>query len=553
MLEFRILGPLEVAGDRGVISIGAQKQRALLAVLLVHANEVVSVDRLVDSLWGADPPRTATTSLQNFVAQLRKLLGPDVLVTRPPGYALRVGPEQLDLTRFEAFLDGARGAPAEDRAASLREALALWRGSPLADFTFEPFAEAEVRRLEELRLVALEERIEADLELGRHAELVAELEALVDRQPLRERLRAQLMLALYRSGRQAQALQAYQEARRTLIEELGIDPSPQLQQLHASILRQETALHPSAGAGAEDDHLDDLLDVLLSGRLVPVLGGGVNAGNGGVPGAEQIAARLASSFRYPATEVVELPRVSQYAATLAGAGPLYDELHDLFAAEFEPGPVHRFLAALPPLLRERGLPHQLVVTTGYDLSLEQALLEAGEEFDVVSYLAAGPHRGKFCHVAPDGCAAVIDVPNTYATELSLDRRTVILKLHGQVDRGAGREWESFLVTEDDYISYLAGSDIASVVPVALVAKLRRSHFLFFAYAMRDWNLRVILNRLWGDEKLGYRSWAVQADASAVERAFWRRRDCEIVTTPLDAYVDALARRLEALRPAEVPA
>ena len=177
---------------------------------------------------------------------------------------------------------------------------------------------------------------------------------------------------------------------------------------------------------------------------------------------------------------------------MRGAGPLYDELHELVGVDARPTAVHRFFAALPARLRAEGAPHQLLVTTSYDLLLEQALLDAGEEFDVVSYLASGPNRGKFCHVPPDGDARVIEVPNRYATELDLTRRTVVLKLHGGVDAAPERAWESFVVTEDDYIDYLPSLDLAAAVPVALAAHLRRSHFLFLGYGMRDWNLRVVL-------------------------------------------------------------
>jgi hypothetical protein len=237
---------------------------------------------------------------------------------------------------------------------------------------------------------------------------------------------------------------------------------------------------------------------------------------------------------------------------MKGSGPLYDELHALLDADAAPTPIHRFFASLPPLLRERGVPHQLLVTTSYDLALEAAFLEAGEEFDVVSYVASGPHRGKFCHIGPDGSGRLVDLPNTYATELSLETRTVILKLHGQVDRGPDREWESFVITEDDYIDYLSEGDIAGAIPVGLAAKLRRSHFLFLGYTMADWNLRVILNRLWSDQPLTYRSWAVQPDAKPLEREFWRRRDVDVREVSLDRYVETLAG-YAGLVPVEIPA
>jgi DNA-binding SARP family transcriptional activator len=530
MPDFRVLGPLEVFDEAGPLLLGGQKQRAVLAILLLEPGRVVSTDRLIDALWGEQPPRTATTSLQNFISQLRKLLGPDVLETKAPGYRVRIRPGELDLDRFRVLVESAGKAEPEERAAKLRQALALWRGAPLADFAFEAWAQPHITHLEEVRLATLEDRVEADLEAGRHADLVGELEVLVEQHPVRERLRGQYMLALYRSGRQAEALAAYQECRRILVDELGIEPSRELQRLHGSILRQEAELQVPGTAPPSEDHFDQVLRALFSGRLVAVLGADVG----------ELTTRLAERFNY-SDNGSSLPRVAQYVAVMKGSGPLYDELHALLDAEAVPTPVHQFFASLPPVLRQRGLPHQLLVTTSYDLALEAAFLDAGEEFDVVSYVAAGRNRGKFCHIAPDGTGRMVDLPNTYATELSLEQRTVILKLHGQVDRGPEREWESFVVTEDDYIEYLAKTDVAGAVPVGLAAKLRRSHFLFLGYTMADWNLRVILNRLWSDQPLSYRSWAVQPEAKPFEREFWRRRDVDVHELPLDQYVETLAR------------
>jgi len=246
-MNFRVLGPLEVAGDRGTLDLGGVKQRSVLAMLLLHAHEVVSTDRLIDALWGASPPLTSGKSIQVYVSRLRKALADDRLVTRAPGYVLYVDPDELDLARFEGLLAEARDAPPKTASSKLSEALALWRGPPLADLAYEQFAQAEIARLEELRLTAVEQRIHADLALGRHAELVPELEALVASHPLREHLRYQLMLALYRSDRQADALDAYRDARRELSEALGLEPSPSLRELEAAILRQDPELAPSAG------------------------------------------------------------------------------------------------------------------------------------------------------------------------------------------------------------------------------------------------------------------------------------------------------------------
>jgi DNA-binding SARP family transcriptional activator len=231
-MEFRILGPFEVSERGRPLEVGAGKQRALLALLLLSGGEVVSRDRLIDALWEENPPASAINSVHIYVSQLRKALFDGHLETRGQGYRLVLEPEQLDLGRFERLLGEGRELLARgetERAAELlRAALALWRGPPLSDFASEPFAQGEIARLEELRLAALEERIEADLALGRHDELVPELEALVRAHPLQERLRAQLMLALYRSGRQADALDAYQQARRTLAEDLGLEPGRRL-------------------------------------------------------------------------------------------------------------------------------------------------------------------------------------------------------------------------------------------------------------------------------------------------------------------------------------
>jgi DNA-binding SARP family transcriptional activator len=531
MTAFRVLGPLEVESEEGPVAPAGQKQRAVLALLVLNAGRVVSTDALIEALWGESPPRTAGTSLQNFVSQLRKALGAETLVTRPPGYVLVADPGSIDLTRFERLRRQALSQPPAERAETLRRALELWRGEALADLRYEPCFEIEAARLDELRLATLEERIDAELELGRDARLVGELEALVADHPLRERLRGQLMLALYRSGRQAEALETYQSLRRALVDELGIEPGPALQQINASILRQEVSLDPAAPS-APAEHFPEVVKAILSGRLVPVLGSDVG----------QLASSLAERFSYPG-DAAELTRVSQYVAVMQGSGPLWDELHALIETAAQPTPIHRFFASLPPLLRERGAPHQLIVTTSYDLALEQALLDAGEEFDVVSYIASGRHRGRFCHLAPDGTTSPIEIPNTYASELSLERRTIILKLHGRFDPSPQREWESFVVTEDDYIEYLAQPDVSTSVPVGLAARLQRSHFLFLGYTMADWNLRVVLKRLWGDHPLSYRSWAVQPGAKLLEREFWRRLDVDVLESPLDEYVELLGRHV----------
>jgi DNA-binding SARP family transcriptional activator len=241
-MDFRILGPLEVDAETGPLSLGGGKQRALLAVLLLNANEIVSSDRLIEALWEDDPPESPHNALQVHVSQLRKVLGRSRLQTQAPGYRLHIDADEFDLARFRCL----RGE------GKLNEALSLWRGAPLAEFVFDRFAQTDIARLEELRLGCVEERIERDLARGRHSELVGEVASLAKAHPLRERIRAQLMLCLYRSGRQVEALDVYTDCRRALVDELGVEPSRELRALHEAILQQDRDLDlkPAAEVGA---------------------------------------------------------------------------------------------------------------------------------------------------------------------------------------------------------------------------------------------------------------------------------------------------------------
>jgi DNA-binding SARP family transcriptional activator/class 3 adenylate cyclase len=277
-LEFRLLGPLEARLDDRPLPLGGVRQRALLALLLLRANEVVSRDRLIDELWRDHAPESAANALAALVARLRRVLPADVLVTRSGGYEARVEPDALDLLRFERLAEqGSRALAAGDAARAaeqLHAALSLWRGPPLADFTYAPFAESTIGRLEELRLSVLENRIDADLALGRHGDLAGELQTLLLEHPLRERLRGQLMLALYRSGRQADALEAYRDGRATLLDELGIDPSPALQELEQAILRQDPSVRAAAPAPVVDSPpaTDDAVHAVDGGvRTITIL------------------------------------------------------------------------------------------------------------------------------------------------------------------------------------------------------------------------------------------------------------------------------------------
>jgi DNA-binding SARP family transcriptional activator/predicted ATPase len=259
VLSFRLLGPLEVADGGRSVAITSRRERALLAALLLRTGEVASTDRLLDDLWGERPPPAARASLQNAVSHLRAKLGADVLLTRSPGYVLSVEPEEVDLHRFQRLVTEAWERPPAERAAKLQEALALWRGPALADLAFEPFAELECARLDELRLAAEEDLLDARLALGADpGALIPRLEALVAEHPLREGLRGQLMLALYRAGRQADALEAYRAGRDTLLDELGLEPGPALKALEGAILRQDPSLQPAApddgGEAIEPEH-----------------------------------------------------------------------------------------------------------------------------------------------------------------------------------------------------------------------------------------------------------------------------------------------------------
>jgi DNA-binding SARP family transcriptional activator len=243
-MDFRILGPIEALDDGERVALGGAKRRAVLALLLLHANETLTTDRLVDELWGERQPASAAKTVQVHISRLRRVLAEagaaDLLVTRQNGYELVVDPERIDARRFERLVSQGRSelSAGDPRAALevLERAISLWRGPPLADLAYEPFVQGEAARLEDLRLGALEQLVEAKLGAGRHLEVIGLLEALVDEHPYREHLWAQLMLALYRADRQADALQAYQDARSKLVEELGIEPGERLRALEAAVL-----------------------------------------------------------------------------------------------------------------------------------------------------------------------------------------------------------------------------------------------------------------------------------------------------------------------------
>src|SRR5215470_10594209 len=285
-MRVRILGPFDLEDGGRRITIGGVRQRAVLADLLLHANEVVPSEQILIDLWGVDTSASAANALQAAISRLRRLLPPGRLITTAPGYRLRVFQAELDAAQFEQLIfegrDALAGGSAAEAARLLDQAMTLWRGPPLADFRYEPFAQAEIARLEELQLACLEERNEAQLALGSAGALTAELGRMVAGHPLRERLRGQLMLALYRSGRQAEALDAYREFRSTLREELGLEPASALRQLEAAILRHDPVLAPGAATSGKPQVRRPVTVLCVAVQVTPSSGAALDPESHGV-------------------------------------------------------------------------------------------------------------------------------------------------------------------------------------------------------------------------------------------------------------------------------
>jgi hypothetical protein len=290
------------------------------------------------------------------------------------------------------------------------------------------------------------------------------------------------------------------------------------------------------------------------GKVVPVLGAGVNLCNRPpeaawqhgqyLPSGPELALELAKYIRFPVSEGCDLARVSQYVAALEGEGSLYEELHNVFDADYPPTLLHRFLGRLARLIRTQGAREcMLVVTTNYDDALERAFESEDEPYDLVTYIAEGRDRGLFRHVPWGSKPAVVRVPNEYS-DIRLDERSVIVKLHGAVDRVSGAD--SFVITEDHYIDYITRADVSGLFPVTLAAKLRTSHFLFLGYSLRDWNLRVMLYRLWGEQEgMSFKSWAVQDKPDPIDRAAWDERGVDILAVRIDEFVREIEAQLGA--------
>ncbi len=300
-------------------------------------------------------------------------------------------------------------------------------------------------------------------------------------------------------------------------------------------------------------HCQVVLKRLEAGKVIPFLGAGANLcerparvnwlRKGLLPSGLELARYLAKSYAYPEKDVRDLARVSQYVELTAGDATLFEELHAIFVGDQEPNKLHRLLAEIPAILRAQGGPlaGQLVITTNYDDALERAFAKADEPFDLVYYADEPLEPGRFVHVGPDGKHMEIPKHTDYRA-FALEKRTVILKIHGAIDR-ADASGDSYVITEDDYIEYLARENVAKLIPAHLMARMRTSHFLFLGYGMRDWNLRVILRYIWSEQTRRFGSWAIQRDPSEIDRRFWERHGVEIINVPLEDWVDAMREQL----------
>jgi SIR2-like domain len=302
------------------------------------------------------------------------------------------------------------------------------------------------------------------------------------------------------------------------------------------------------------EHFAEVARKMLKGMVVPLLGSGVNQWSAErafearerLPSGSELAEHLVEAFPYKtqleAERVRDLTRVAQFIYVMVGSGELYDALHSVFDLDYPPGPVHRFLAELQPILREHEKELQVILTTNYDDALEQAFTEVGEPYDLVTYVCASPRdkRGRFLHLPPGAADSVaIDTPNEYAG-FDLSRRAVILKMHGAVARNGTFDQDNYVITEDDYIDYLANTDLSRVLPASIMRRLRRSSFLFLGYGMADWNLRVILRRIWGEQPLDFPSWSIQRDPRPVETKAWKDRGVQTFDLDLTHYVRRLS-------------
>jgi hypothetical protein len=306
-------------------------------------------------------------------------------------------------------------------------------------------------------------------------------------------------------------------------------------------------------------HYEFIADRIMAGAVVAFLGAGVNlcgredselfeVGRH-LPSGSELSEYLAKKVHYPGRDRTDLLRVSQYVAIMAGRQPLYDWLHTVFDADYSPTPVHRLLASIPSMIRARPSAQQgffpLIVTTNYDDALEKAFKDAREEYDLVTYIAEGPRSGRFLHTSPDGNETIINKPKGYK-ELRCVERPVIAKIHGAVVRRMPDQ-DSFVITENHYIDYLSHTaDIKTLIPVNIASRMMQSHFLFLGYSLKDWNLRVILHRLWGNGAMGWRfnSWAIQPKPGKIDEKSWGQRGVELFDARLEDYIEQLSTSLK---------
>jgi hypothetical protein len=300
-------------------------------------------------------------------------------------------------------------------------------------------------------------------------------------------------------------------------------------------------------------HCQVVMRRLTEGRVIPFLGAGANLcerppnadwlADGYLPSGHELARYFAETYAYPEHDIDDLLRVSQYVDLTAGDAVLFEELRSIFARSYEPNKLHHLLAGLPAVLRARDVGDcgVLIITTNYDDALERAFREADEQLDVVRYVLEPDEPGRFVHIRPDGQRNPISGHTDYRG-FALDERSVLLKIHGAVDR-LDPGSDSYVITEDQYIDYLARESATRLIPAYLMARMRSSHFLFLGYGMRDWNLRVILRSIWAEQSRHFASWAIQRDPSDIDRRFWERHRVEILEVALEEWVDAMRQQL----------
>ena len=306
-----------------------------------------------------------------------------------------------------------------------------------------------------------------------------------------------------------------------------------------------------------NDHYDSVIKAIINGKIIPFFGAGVNMcdrqkgevwrpGSPFLPSGAELAEHLSAEFNYRWSDRDNLLRVSQYVVIKDGLGALYGELRKLFDADYKPTTLHKFFATLPATLSEKGYSKRglLVVTTNYDDLMERAFKDAGEEFDIVTYEAVDKQQGKFWHWPPKGNPSIIKNPKR-CRDLTVEKRSIILKIHGAIDRQDPNR-DSFVITDDNYIDYLTRADISSLVPIRIASQMSNSPYLFLGYSLRDWNLRVILHRIWKEQRLSWKSWAILLNPQLPDEQFWKTRNVDVYNALLKDYIAELDEKVKSL-------